>query len=77
MSMGVISVGNFKNRSWKASLLMISHVRKWILLQRTWQKKKILLLNFFPLHDQATVLMSINIPELGTRNVVFEPSTKQ
>lgn len=51
VSMGVISVGNLKNRSWKASLLMISHVRKWILLQRTWQKKKILLLNFFPLHD--------------------------
>lgn len=77
MSMGVISVGNLKNRSWKASLSMISHVRKWILLQRTWQKKKILLLNFFLLHDQITMWMSISIPKLGNRNDVFEPSAKQ
>lgn len=33
----------------KASLFMISHVRKWTLLRRNWQKKKTLLLNFSPL----------------------------
>nr|KAF6308179.1 malate dehydrogenase 1 [Myotis myotis] len=35
----------------KVSLSMISHVRRWILLQRNYQKKKKLLLNFFPLPD--------------------------
>ena len=35
----------------KVSLLMTSHVRRWILLQRNWQKRKKLHLNFLPLPD--------------------------